>query len=158
MQLEYEKVLVKSTMQEDAIGQWLKPAKYDISIVPLNIPVFKITLNLAYGSFEEFKRFVLTKFEHQIEHHSANAMAISFEHEGTTWNFINIQKCDWTARDYGTICHELHHATHFSLTNMGVDYGTAGEEVYAYMQGHLMELVVRAFQMLHKKKKKHARS
>ena len=151
--LKYEKVLVKETMKEDAIGQWLKPAKYELSVVPIYIPVFKITLNVAYGSFEEFKRFMLQEFEHKLEHHDANAFACSFEHKGTTWNFINITTNDWTATDYGTICHELHHATHFSLENMGVTYGSAGEEVYAYMQGYLMELVVRAFVMLRKKTK-----
>ena len=154
MKLEYEKILVAETMKEDAIGQWLKPAKTELAIVPVNVPVFKITLNVVYGSFEEFKRFMLTKFEQKITHAKANAYAMSFEHNGTTWNFINITSCEWTAQDYGTIAHELHHATHFSLENMGVTYGTAGEEVYAYMQGHLMELVIRAFAMLRKKRKK----
>lgn len=157
MILEFEKTLVDRTMAEEVIGPWRKVKGFGLSTVAIKVPVFKITLNVMYGPYDEFKRFILHKFDHQIKHGSANAIAVTFEHEKVRWNFINIQSCNWTAEEYGTLAHELHHTTHFALEDLGAVYGSGGEEVYAYLQGYLMELVVRAFVQLRKvedKKKK----
>jgi hypothetical protein len=144
MKIDIDSIVVKETHAEDEIGQWVK--SHGLYCVPLYIPVFKFTLTIAYGSFEAFKSFMLKQFEHDVKHHSAQAMAVGFEDkEQTQWHWLNIQSCEWSAKDYGTLAHELHHATHFMLEEMGVTYDTAGEEVFAYMQGHLMELTVRAF-------------
>ena len=57
---------------------------------------------------------------------------------------ILIQENNWTAKNYGTLAHEVHHLTHCGLEEKGATYGTGGEEVYAYTQGFFMEMVVRA--------------
>lgn len=152
------KIIVKETMREDVIGQWIKPAEFELSIVPIHANVFDFTLNVAFGAFTEYKNYILKEYGNEINSRDAAAMFNSFEdRKGRRWHFINIQKNDWTANDYGTIAHELHHAVHYGLSSRGIDYHDTSEEVFAYLQGYLMEMVVRAFQKLlprNKKKRK----
>lgn len=151
MKISMRKVIVKETMKEEVISEWVQPKDFDLKCVCLTVPAFKLSLNIAYGSYAEFKKFLKKEFDIDTEHKDCNAMAVTFDKDGTAWHWMNIQVNDWRAEEYGTICHELHHVTHFMYEKMGVTYGSAGEEAYAYLQGHLMELVVRAFVMLDKK-------
>lgn len=148
------KILVKQTMQEEAVGAWSRPEGFDLACTCIHFPMMRIALNVAFGPFDQFKKFLKKEFDQDTEHESADAMAISFKYEKTQWHWVNIQKNDWTAEHYGTICHELHHFTHFALGESGIQYGTAGEELFAYMQGRAMELLIRAFIMLKKQEEK----
>lgn len=151
MKIAYQKRITKKTFEKEIISEWFQPKGFDLAIVALSTDALQININLVFGSFEEFKRLCLIQFDHAIEHDSALAFACNFkDKEGKNWNFLNIQRNDWTAEDYGTIAHELHHITHFSLDEKGIAYGSAGEECFAYVQGYFMELVVRAFQELRK--------
>jgi hypothetical protein len=145
MKIDVERKLTRKTMKEIVIYEWLKPKGFEISAVCIKDPVYKISLNLIHGSFAEFKRFMLIKFNKKLDHDDASAMVFTFPHEGIQWHFMNIQKCDWYAEDYGTIAHELHHFVHFALDEKGNKYNLDGEEAYAYIQGYFMELIVRAF-------------
>lgn len=153
MKIPMQKVIIRDTMKEEVISVWVQPKGFDLKCVCLTVPALKLSLNLAYGPYTEFKKFLKKEFDQDTEHKDCNAMAITFEKNGTSWHWMNIQVNTWRAEEYGTICHELHHVTHFMLSKMGVEYSMAGEEVYAYLQGYLMELVIRAFVMLDKKKK-----
>ncbi len=144
------KVLVHKEFKEVSVGRWVEITGYNLRAVCIEAPMFRISLNVAFGPYEEFKRFVKTRFDVDVKHSGANAMVVTFEHEKTRWHWMNIQTCEWTAEEYGTIAHELHHFTHFGLTEMGVTYGEGGEEVYAYFQGYFMERVVRSFAILAK--------
>lgn len=145
-----QKILVKETLQHEVVSEWVKPDGYNLSCVTIQFPMMKIALNVAFGEYEEFKKFLKKEFDFDTEHADAAAICVAFKHEKTQWHWINIQTNNWLAQDYGTICHELHHFVHFALGESGIQYGTAGEELFAYMQGQAMELVVRAFLKLKK--------
>lgn len=154
--VSYEKVLTKKSYEAELITQWVKIKGFDLSACTINDPVMKMSLNLAFGNFDEFKKFMKKDYDKEVVFNDAHALAFSFDDKDhTRWNWVLITENDWYAADYGTICHELHHFTHFGLTEKGVNYGEGGEEVYAYTQGFFMEMVVRAFMEL-KKIKKHA--
>lgn len=144
------KIITKKTYSERVISEWVKPIGYDLSICTINTKAMEISFNLVYGTFAEFKTFLKKEYNHDIKFNGAHAIVVQFEYETVVWNFMLITQNTWTAQDYGTICHELHHLTHFALSDKGVSYGEAGEEVFAYTQGYFMELVVRAFVELHK--------
>ena len=148
------KYLVHKEMKEVVVSRWLQAKHFDLRCVNILAPMFNMTLNVAYGSYDEFKKFLKKEFDVDTEHKNAMAMVVTFEHENVCWHWMNIQKNDWTAEDYGVLAHELHHFTHFSLKEKGITYGEAGEELYAYFQGYFIELVVRAFAQLHKTQKK----
>ncbi len=154
-EITYEKVITKKSYEKQLITQWVKVSGFNLSACTINDPVMKLSLNLVHGTFDEFKAFIKKTYEEDIPFNDASALALSFEDkEHCRWNWVLITENNWYAVDYGTICHELHHFTHFGLTEKGVTYGEGGEEVYAYTQGFFMEMVVRAFQELHKKNKK----
>lgn len=155
MILEFEKTFVKDVMKEEVVGSWVKPKGFHLAAVSLHNSALKLNLNLVYGKFPEFKRFISKEFDETIDHKESLAYYIGFDHKGTRWHFVNIQKNDWLAEDYGTLAHELHHFVYGALYEKGVEYGRGGEEVFAYIQGHFMELVVRAFLMLKKRQKIH---
>ena len=154
--INYDKVLTKKAYDMETISHWVKAKGFDLSICTIHDHSLKLSLNVVYGTFEEFKKFMKKEFDQEIEHKNATAFFIQISKPECAWNFMLIQSNNWTAPDYGTICHELHHFTHFGLDEKGISYGSAGEEVYAYVQGYFMEMTVRAFVELHKvlKKKK----
>lgn len=151
VEITVESTIVEETMIEEIIGKWIKPKDFNLTCNSIRVPVFKFNLNIAYGEFEEFKRFLILKFGHDVKYEAAHAMVCSFKKDGIQWHWMNIQQMQFTAEDYGTMVHELHHFAHFAMEEMGVTYGMGGEEVYAYLQGHMMEMVCRAFSMLRKK-------
>lgn len=154
MKIKFQRYITRKTRNEQTISEWIQPKGFNLSITTIQTDSMKITLNLVYGEFEEFKKFIKHTFDQEIKHSSANAFCMQFEHEKTTWNFMLITTNEWTAPDYGTICHELHHFVHFALDEKGVSYGAGGEEVFAYLQGFFMEMCVRAFVELSKANKK----
>lgn len=113
-----------------------------------------MSLNVVFGDFKEFKNFIKNKHDQNIATKHANAMYVGIDEPQCFWHYINIQKNNWLAEDYGVLCHELHHFVHGALEEKGCIYGSGGEEVYAYMQGYFMELLVRAFIELKKNEKK----
>jgi hypothetical protein len=155
MTIKHDKILVKKTREEEVITYWIKPKGFDLSMTTLTLPVLKLSLNLALGSLEEFKRFCKSEYGNEIDIHDCNACVISFRAEdGTQWHWMLCTKQSWYAEDYGVMAHELHHFVHAGLDEKGCTYGAGGEEIYAYIQGYFMELVVRAFMMLGKPKGK----
>lgn len=154
MKITLDKVISKNTYQLEAIGEWYKPKGYDLAMTNIDCDALKINVNLVYGTLDEFKKMILHQFNEKVEVVSCIAMYIQIEENSKPWHFVLIQGNEWTAQDYGTICHELHHLTHHALEEKGVTYGTGGEEIYAYVQGHFMELVVRAFVEYKKASKK----
>ena len=97
------KILVKKTMEDTIINQWLKPRGFDLSVVCLNDRSLKLSLNVCFGSLNEFKRFIKEKYEQDITATNSIALYYGFETKGVEWHFINIQKNDWTASDYGVL-------------------------------------------------------
>lgn len=158
MKITIDKIISKNVYKTELIGQWFKPKGFDLSMTAINCPSLKICVNLVHGSFTEFKRMIYLQFGEDLKTDSCVAFACSLKDKnGTQWNFVLIQENEWTAEHYGTLAHEIHHLTHFSLEEKGVTYGMGGEEVYAYLSGFFMEMIVRAFQELKRttsKKKK----
>lgn len=151
MNLDSERTIVPETIDERVVAPWVKAKGFDLSCTIISVPVFKIHLNVAFGPYDEFRKLLFSYYKQDIAKHAkANAMVCTFEHEGVRWNWMNIQSCEWTGQDYGTLSHELHHVTHFAMSDMGCTYGPGGEEAYAYLHGYLMELVCRAFVMYRK--------
>ncbi len=155
MNIVSEKNLTKNVMKEEVISQWFKPKGFDLSLVTLDNSMFRLTLNVCLGTFDEFKRFIQsTHSDAKIEHDAALAMYVQVKESKETFHHILITENDWTASDYGTICHELHHFVHYALDEKGASYGLGGEEIYAYMQGYFMTVIIRAFVELGKANKK----
>lgn len=148
------KTISKNVYKSIIINEWLKPEGFDLSICCVSEPVMKIALNIVYGDYKEFARFIKQQHAYDTEYESCVAMCLQVKKDGVAWNYINIQNNNWTAEHYGTMVHELHHFTHFALDEKGISYGSAGEELYAYVQGYFMEMLVRAFIELGKIKKK----
>jgi hypothetical protein len=146
----YDKVITDKEYKQSIISGWVKAKGYDLSVCTISSKTLKLSLNLVYGTFDVFKEFIQKEHGKEIKFDNAEALYLQVDDKDCAWNFILIQSMDWTANDYGVICHELHHFTHYGLEEKGVTYGTGGEEVYAYVQGHFMELVVRAFVELKK--------
>lgn len=154
MKLIYEKIITKKEYTETIISKWIKPKGYDLSMTSISIECLRINVQLVFGEYSEFKKFIKDKHSFDIIHNDCTAMVVTLNHEDLHWNYILIRENEWKSEHYGTICHELHHLTHFALTDKGITYGETGEELYAYLQGYLMELVVKAFIELKKAKKK----
>lgn len=152
------KALTKQTYKLPIVNEWVMQKGYDLKLCAISNHTFNLNLNLVYGSYEEFKKFLKEQFDTPLEHESCVAMVVSGikDKEGVVWHFMLIQSNDWTAKDYGTLAHETHHFTHFGLGEKGISYGEAGEECFAYVQGYFMEMIVRSFVQLNKicKKKK----
>ena len=155
------KVLVSKKHNVSIISSWVKPGNFDLSICTIDEPSLNLSLNLILGSLEEAKKFIKEEYgESPIKNLGNGTIAVSFnvEKEGFLYNYINIQKNEWLAMDYGVICHELHHFTHHALAEKGIDYCEGGEELFAYIQGYFMENVVRALitigKVMKNKKKK----
>lgn len=140
-------------MREVVVSRWIKPKGYDLAVCEINSSMFVTSLVLIYGKFDEFKRFVRDRDNYDCDHDNACAMYVTVKTEGEIRNYILIQQNEWRATDYGTICHELHHFTHRALSNIGIEYGAGGEELFAYFQGYFMEVVIKAFVELKKSKK-----
>ncbi|MGV8131595.1 MAG: hypothetical protein ACP5N7_05855 [Candidatus Pacearchaeota archaeon] len=153
-QLQYEKIISKNEFKEVLISKWMKPKGYELEMTQLSLMAFGIYTNLIFGKYSEFKKFIKDKHNFDTEHEACMAMVVQVKDKGVTWNYMLIQENEWSAENYGTIAHELHHLTHFVLSDKGVNYGEGGEEVFAYIQGYFMELVVRAFIELKKVTKK----
>lgn len=151
--MKIEKYLVKKEYKEVVITQWIKPEGYKLAMCSLSCTSMKMDLNLFFGEYSEFKKFIKSEHDFDTEHETCIAMYVQNKKDGIVYFNMIIQKNDWLAEDYATIVHELHHFIHFALEEKGVNYGTAGEEVYAYLQGYFTELVIRAFVELKKVKK-----
>lgn len=153
-EIAYDKIIVNKERREQVISEWVKAKGFDLSICTVRDIALKLNLNVVFGDFDVFKDFIWNTHKEKITHASANAFFLQMEKPECTWNYILITKNDWTAEDYGTICHELHHFTHGGLQEKGIEYGSAGEECFAYVQGYFMEMMIRAFMELRKAKKK----
>lgn len=133
------------------IGKWYKPKDLDLYTCDISVPALNLNYMLVFAKIDEFAKYVKKRCDYKVQNvENANALYVYINENGNNDKYIVFTEYDWTAKDYGTICHELHHAVHSALDDIGISYGQAGEEVYAYLQGHLMELVVRAFMELHK--------
>ena len=152
--LKVKKLFTRDTKEETVISEWYTPNLADILMCEIHNEMFGVSLRLCYGTYEEFKKLLKEAHNYDTGHESCKAMYCWIERNGETFKYLLIQKMDWTANDYGTIVHELHHFTHLFMKEIGVDYGEGGEEVFAYFQGYYMELVVRAFMGLTKQKNK----
>lgn len=140
-----------------AIGKWMEPAGYDLCVCDIQIHALCLSFHLCFGNLDEFWRYAKEHSGLDRDDGVYEALCAFIENPdgGENIRYILITENNWAAEDYGTICHELHHAIHFALNDKGVKYGDAGEEIYAYLQGHLMELVVRAFLELKRAKRTH---
>ncbi len=132
------------------VTRWKSDRKLpDLKIVTLVDRVFTVSLNLAYGSYSDFAKFIYDEFK--VEDPKGNAeehpegMYVSFVSEGVRWHWLLITEMEFTCKDYGTIVHELHHFVHNSIEGKGVIYSKDSEEAFAYVQGYFMDLVIRAF-------------
>lgn len=150
--IEYEKIISKNEMVDVIISKWYKPVGHNIAYTTIELTPLKVNLTLIFSKFKDFKKFIKEHHNSDIEHENCNAMYIQVKEEGIVWHYVLIQENEWLAEHYGTICHELHHLTHGLLQEKGVTYGENGEEIYAYVQGYFMEMVVRAFIELKKSK------
>lgn len=155
MKIEYEKFLNNIELQEVAITRWIKPKGYDLAVCEFANKMFGLNLILSFGSIQESRRLILSKTKYDIGEESPLALYVWHKDNetGVSTRFLLITENDWTAKDYGTICHELHHFAHNALDTIGVTYGSGGEELYAYFQGYFMELIIKAFQELRKAKR-----
>lgn len=152
--LIFEKIISKNEFKEVVISRWIKPKGYQLSMTSIEVAALKITVNLVFGKYDQFKKFIKDNHDFDTVHEACTAMVVTLKDEGVTWHYMLIQENEWTAEHYNTICHELHHLAHFVLSEKGITYGEGGEELFAYIQGYFMEMVVRAFVELKKQLKK----
>ena len=126
--------VVKKGYRVSIVGSWFKAKGYNLYLVDLNVPMFDLVIILSFGKMEEFSRYLRDRYDYVMDNiNHTDAMFVSnLENkvQNALANHLNITSNEWRAKDYGTICHELHHAVHSTLTNRGVDYGKGGEEVF----------------------------
>lgn len=149
MKLQYKSITNKE-MKVTVIGKWHKFTDYNIYACDITNEMFKTNLILCFGDLKDFARLIKDQDEYDVEHSDALALYCWTTKNGSRSNYLFFKENNWTAENYGVICHELHHFTHLVLESIGVTYGTAGEELYAYHQGHYMEYVIRALMELQK--------
>lgn len=149
------KVIKKETYSPPIVNEWVKDDGYNLKFCSISNHTFSLNLNLVYGDYDEFKKYLKQEFGTLLEHESCVAMVVSGikDKKGIIWHFMLIQSNDWTAKDYGILAHETHHFVHFGLGEKGINYGESGEECFAYTQGYFMEMIVRAFVHLRRKSK-----
>lgn len=160
MKYDLHKKFVGKTLKQEIIGPWYKPKGFDLTFCQLASPMFGFVLNLVYGTYDEWEKFMVKYHDRSKDNADSLAVYCWATDPKTQENvkYLLITQNTWSAKDYGTICHELHHFTHLALDTIGIEYGRAGEELFAYFQGHFMELVVRAFIELNSKKTIHERN
>ncbi len=151
MKILHDKLVTRNENREVTITRWVRPKGYKLAVCEMSCNVFKSSLILCFGKSSEFKKFVKEYADYDCDIENANALYVYTKIKDETYNFILIQEFDYRAKDFGTLCHELHHFTHLSLERIGIDYGRGGEEVFAYFQGHFMEMIIKAFVELSKK-------
>jgi len=158
MKIKFDKILVKKTMVEETIGQWVNPKGFNLPIVSISTALYNSTLNVCFGEYREFVRFLKEICDHDIsEHDNPLALFVYFKNkkdEEKDSNWLLITENNWSATDYGTLCHELHHFAFIALDKIGIEQDHKSEEAFAYFQGYFMERVVRSFISLKKKLKK----
>lgn len=143
------KRVTKKRYSRDLISDWIKFNKNKIPICSITDHTLGSTLNVAFGSLEDFKKFLKDQHDQDITINDCIACYAWFnDSKGVTWHYMLIQDSHWYPQNYGTICHELHHFTHCALEKKGVDQHDSSEETFAYFQGYFMEMVIRAFMML----------
>lgn len=142
MKLKY---LSRKTYNPEVIAEWVKPKGFDLAITCIKDLTFNLSINLVFGDFHEFKKFIKNEYELDLEHDNARAYALRFSKPECDWNYLLISDLDWRAQDYGTIAHEVHHMTHFALKDKGLTHSSDSEESFAHFQGFLMEMIIRAF-------------
>lgn len=153
--MKIEKDITKKKMTETVISVWSKIKDYDLVACDISVSMFRSNLIFCVGSNKEFARMLLTEHDYKLEGSGRAFYVYVTNKEGIRTNYILIQGNDWSAEDYGTIVHELHHFTHIYLQqHVGCSYGEGGEEFFAYFQGYHMELVVSALVELKKALKK----
>lgn len=146
-----DKALSKAKYTDEIVSSWYKAKGFDLVYCQVWNKMFGLCLNVVYADLDEFARWIKSKHNYTVEKGDALAMYLYIENpNGEIFKYMLIQTANWTADQYGTICHELHHFTHLALADIGIEYGRGGEELFAYFQGHYMEMVVRAFIELHK--------
>lgn len=160
-EIKIGKYITRKTFKEEAISEWFTLKGYTLITCALQNSLFaKAILNVVFGEYEEFKRYIKDTHKYDLGHEDCVAMYVwVFDKERNKhYKYLLIQEVDWTAKCYGTMCHELHHYTHIYLKELGIEYSEGSEEVFAYFQGHFMELLIKAFielkKALLKKKKK----
>lgn len=144
--------ITKHEMREVTISRWVIPKGYKLAVCDLKDTIYNQSLTVVLGTTREFRRFIKDSYDYDVDCDSALAFYFQIKKDGKTSYFMLIQENEWRASDYGNICHELHHFTHYMLDNLGLSYGLGGEEAYAYVQGYYMEQVCRAFVELKKTK------
>lgn len=144
--------ITKKEYKARLIGEWVKEEKYNLAICTIDEQTFGISCNVVYGKLPNFKKFLKDKYDFDIVLNDCIAMTVHFPDKktGIAWNFILIQDNEWTAKDYGVLCHETHHLVHFNLPDKGINYGEGSEEVFAYVQGWFMEMLIRTLAELRK--------
>lgn len=155
MQITYEKQITKKPFLNETISNWYKVSKFDLQICELDFPIFCLRLAVCFGDYAEYQKMLKHYYEREIEGGIAPLACYTWVDDPDTHEkrkFLLITENEWTAKDYGTLAHEIHHFVHLSLKDIGIDYGEGGEELFAYFQGYVMELVVRAFVELKKTK------
>lgn len=146
------KTISKATKKILTISQWYKPELYDIHYCNILVPVLNLNFVLCFCTVDEFKRYIEEIAGRTLEAPAdVPAEYISYDADGVSHRFIVISRNQWLAGDYGILAHELHHAAHCGLKDIGVSYTDSSEEVFAYVQGFLMEQVISAFIELEKK-------
>lgn len=154
MKIVVEKDITKE-LSEVILDKWVKINNFDLFQTSIPCTPLKLDLNLFYGDFKEFKKFIQTSFDDvKIDHKAAVGFYLSIEKDGTTWHNLLITENNWLPEHYGTIAHEIHHFVHYGLEEKGVNYGSGGEEVYAYLSGYYMQMIVQAFVEFKKQIKK----
>lgn len=76
MKIKYKKILVRQTMDEEVISQWVEPEGFNLACTALSANALKIIVNVACGPYKEFKRFMLEEFHEKTEHEDVNAIRI----------------------------------------------------------------------------------
>jgi len=152
MTIDYDKVITKNSFDTEVVSKWFNVNKFNMKICEITIPIFKNNLCLCVGKYSDFEKMLKHHYERTPD--NDNPMAcyswITDPETKEKRKFLLLTEQQRNAKNFGTITHETHHFTHSVLEDIGIDYGRGGEELFAYFQGYVTELVVRALVELEK--------
>lgn len=127
----------------------MKKAK--IKYIPITI--YKLTLTVFVGGFNEFYNFIKLGTKGKENDYSDLLDILEKDKEypmlcaATYWNgktrtpIIYLPSLSTKPRDLNDVCHELGHATRIILDDIGVKTTVDNDEAFQYLQGYLMEQV-----------------
>jgi len=109
----------------------------------IEIPIYRITVHLFFGSEEDCKKAIIADGETELIAQQwasgKDEYEGSFSVEDDGYTLIWVRKLPESVGDYGSLIHEIEHCTFEILNSRGVKHSDDSDEAYAYLLGWLYE-------------------